>query len=324
MLSLFSKSNDPWFNIASEEYLLKNFSEDIFYLYINSPSIIVGKHQNALAEINQNFLSENNVKVVRRISGGGTVYHDAGNLNYCFIKNIPDTKNISFNYFTSQIIDALKTLGVNAEHSRKSDISVEHNKISGNAMHVFKKRVLEHGTLLYNADISKLRQALTDNTAFYKGKAVKSVRSTVANISDFIEHKTDIASFAQEIISHVNNRIPESTSYSLSNNDVLQIEKLIEEKYSTWRWNFGYSPKYTFNRDVDFISGKFHVRFTVKKGVISDSVIKNEKERFAEIEDVLNGLNHNKNEIINCFKSQNEIVFPSNVEIDEFVNCLFY
>ena len=189
MLIIQNSTTDPYFNIAVEEYLLKNFTDDCFILYQNKPSIIIGKHQNTLAEINYQYVKENNIAVVRRLSGGGTVYHDLGNLNFSFIKNSGNDKNlVDFKMYTTPIIEVLKQLGVNAEFGGHNDIQVNGFKISGNAEHIFKKRVLHHGTLLFSSDLSILNNAIKAPENRYSDKAVKSVRAVVANIKDFIIH----------------------------------------------------------------------------------------------------------------------------------------
>ncbi|GET27208.1 lipoate--protein ligase [Prolixibacter sp. NT017] len=274
MYYLVSSSNDPYFNIASEEYLLKNFTDEFFLLYINEPSIIVGKHQNTLSEINLDYVEANGIKVVRRLSGGGTVFHDSGNLNFCFIRNIAANEDISFKRFTQPIVNALATIGIEATFSGRHDLLVKSKKISGNAMHVYKKRVLSHGTLLYDSQIGKLSSALKSNPSFFQDKAVKSNRSRVANISSFLSSPPSIEEFTQQILGHIREVNPDAEAYTLSKEDLAAIENLQKEKFGTWEWNYGYSPKYVFRKD-ELLSGKpASLSLKIEKGRIKSVELK--------------------------------------------------
>ena len=189
MKIIISQKTDAYTNLATEEFLLKNFTEDIFFLYINSKSIIVGKHQNALAEINYKIISENKIPVVRRLSGGGTVFHDPGNINFCFITSGVKTELVNFERYMTPIVEFLNSLNVNAQLGGRQDILIDGSKISGNACHVFKSRVMHHGTLLFNSQLGTLTQALKNDPLKFKDKAVKSVRSKVTNIQDHLKAK---------------------------------------------------------------------------------------------------------------------------------------
>ena len=156
MICIHLKNTNPFYCLAAEEYLLKNFDDDIFMLWQSKDTVVLGKHQNALAEINYPFVRANNVTVARRISGGGTVFHDAGNVNFAFIKNVKSPAEISFKQFTQPVVEALALLGIEATSSGRNDLLIEGLKISGNAEHVFKNRVLHHGTLLFNSDLENL------------------------------------------------------------------------------------------------------------------------------------------------------------------------
>lgn len=269
MYYLVSQSNDPYFNISSEEYLLKNFTEEFFLLYINEPSIIVGKHQNTLSEINLDYVEANDIKVVRRLSGGGTVFHDSGNLNFCFIRNIAVNEDISFKRFTQPIVNALATIGIKATFSGRHDLLVNGKKISGNAMHVFKKRVLSHGTLLYTSQIGTLSRALKSNPSFFRDKSVKSNRSRVANISSFLASPPSIEEFTQQILGHIKAVNPDAKAYTFSDKDLAAVAQLQKEKFGTWEWNYGYSPKYTFRKDGVLDGKPASVNLKIEKGRIN-------------------------------------------------------
>ncbi|PTK58017.1 lipoate--protein ligase, partial [Staphylococcus nepalensis] len=185
---------DPTLNLAMEEYILKNMPNDdsYFLFYINRPSIIIGKNQNTIEEVNQPYIDEHGIDVVRRISGGGAVYHDTGNLNFSFITDDDGNSFHNFKKFTEPIVEALKSLGLDAEMSGRNDIQVGNAKISGNAMVKVKDRMFSHGTLMLNSELNEVQNALRVNPAKIKSKGIKSVRSRVANISEFLEESLDI------------------------------------------------------------------------------------------------------------------------------------
>ena len=195
MYIIDNNSDNAYFNIASEEYLLKNKKEDFFMLYINPPSIIIGKNQNTLSEINTEYVDENNIAVVRRLSGGGAVYHCHGNLNFSFIINDKEESFMDFKKFTQPIISILGNMGVEAQLSGRNDILIDDKKISGNAQFKSRGRMIHHGTLLFSSDLSKLEKSLKANPLKFKDKATKSVKSRVANICDYLENPIDIHEF---------------------------------------------------------------------------------------------------------------------------------
>lgn len=267
MLCILSPSNKPEFNLAAEEYLFRNFTDDIFFLYVNEPSVVVGKHQNALAEVNPEFIREKGIPVLRRLSGGGAVYHDLGNLNFSFHQTVPDTAKVSFKVFNEPVVEVLQSLGIPAEISGRNDILVNSYKVSGHADHVFRKRVLSHGTLLFNANRENLSLALKNNSGTFSGKAIHSVRSKVANVVDFLPSPLTLEDFIQEVIDHIIVGFIDSYLYKLTAKDCAEIEILANEKYSTWKWNFGYSPKYRFEKTCN--NSKCSVAIQVEKGKIT-------------------------------------------------------
>ena len=200
MNCILSKISDPYFNLAAEEYLLKSRDEDFFLLYRNEPSIIVGKHQNALAEINWEFASKHKIKVARRLSGGGTVYHDPGNLNFSFIRKGLEGKLVDFKKYTAPIREVLSKMGIETKFEGHNSLTLNGFKVSGNAEHVFKKRVLHHGTLLFSSSLENLEEAIRTRPDQYSDKAVKSVRAEVANICESLDKKITIEEFESGIM----------------------------------------------------------------------------------------------------------------------------
>jgi lipoate---protein ligase len=311
MLCIHLKNTDPYFCLATEEYLLKNFAEDIFMLWQSEKAVVVGKHQNLLAEINYPFVHKNNIALCRRISGGGTVFHDAGNVNFSFIKNVKSPAEISFKMFTAPVVEALAKLGIEATTSGRNDLLIDGLKISGNAEHVYKNRVLHHGTLLFNSDLKNLGQAIKVTPGKYESKAVQSNRSPVANISHFLKTPMTTAEFIQFLLdTQLEN--PENKLYSFSESDISATERLASEKFKTWEWNFGYSPKYTFRNEVVIDGKMLSIRLMVEKGVIVEAEVGG--DYLSEVQTEFNQKNllqkgHDFNEIRNVLSdSENQII----------------
>lgn len=295
MLCIHLKNTDPYFCLAAEEYLLKNFSEDIFMLWQSEKAVVVGKHQNAMAEINHRFVSENNIAVCRRISGGGTVFHDAGNVNFTYIKNVKSTAEISFKQFTEPVVKALAKLGIEATTSGRNDLLINGLKISGNAEHVYKNRVLHHGTLLFNSDLENLGQAIKVAPGKYESKAVQSNRSPVANISQFLQTPMTTGEFIQFLLDFILEN-SENSFYFLNENDIQTIEKLSAEKFKTWEWNFGYSPKYSFKNVVEIEGKILKIEMVVEKGIIVELEIEGDYFMIVESISIKNGLLQTKHD----------------------------
>ena len=281
MYCIHLKNIDPHFCLAAEEYLLKNTKDEIFMLWQSENAIVVGKHQNLLAEINYPFVLKNKIALCRRISGGGTVFHDAGNVNFTYIKNVKSPAEISFKMFTAPVVEALAWLGITATTSGRNDLLIAGLKISGNAEHVYKNRVLHHGTLLFDSDLKELGQSIKVTPGKYLGKAVQSNRSQVANISQFLKKPMKTGEFVQFLLDF-QLKNSESKLYSLSEYDITETEKLATDKFRTWEWNFGYSPKYTFNNKVEIDGKTLYIRLEVEKGVIVEAMI--EGDYFDEVE----------------------------------------
>ena len=314
MLCIHLKNTDPFFCLAAEEYLLKNFSDDIFMLWQSEKAVVVGKHQNLLAEINYPFVLENNIALCRRISGGGTVFHDAGNVNFSFIKNVKSPAEISFKQFTAPVVDALAKLGIEATTSGRNDLLIEGLKISGNAEHVYKNRVLHHGTLLFNSDLKNLGQAIKVVPGKYESKAVQSNRSLVANILQFLKAPITTEEFIQFLLD-VQLENAENSHYFLNENNIQSIEKLSTDMFRTWEWNFGYSPKYSFKNEVEIEGKTLKIEMKVERGIIVDIKIggdfftmeialqltqnlKNRKQFFEEVKKVLTPLQEEELDVL--------------------------
>ncbi len=270
MLGIISPEKDPAFNLATEEYLLKELKDDIFYLYVNEPCIVVGKHQNTLAEIDYDYILKNNIPVYRRLSGGGTVYHDTGNLNFCFITNEKEGSLIDFDKHSTPIVKALENMRLKVTVGKRHDLSINGKKITGTASHVFRQRAMHHGTLLFSADLTVLNKCLSGDYDKFHGKSVRSVKSEVTNISEQLDHPMSMEEFKKHIFDFVISYLPSIKEYRLSEIEKKEIEKLVKEKYEKWEWNYGYSPVYEIERSIKFENTIFNSHVKVEKGLITE------------------------------------------------------
>jgi lipoate---protein ligase len=268
MLILISTTVNPYFNLATEEYLFKNKRDNLIFLYRNSPSLIVGKHQNTLAEINLPFVLKYQIPVIRRLSGGGTVYHDEGNINFCFIKNGTEGHLVNFKEFTLPVVRFLKSLGIDAELGSKNELSTLGLKFSGNAEHLFKNRIMHHGTLLFNTNLDQLDESIRVNPQSYLDKAVKSNRMRVTNLLPLLTTPVTAIQFMEDLTSYFGSYFPDSQSISLSQQETESIEALVQSKYNNKDWNFGYSPSYQFSKDTLIGNTRCTIHLKAEKSII--------------------------------------------------------
>lgn len=314
---LNQSSTDPYFNLATEEYFLKNFQEDFFMLWRSQPSVVVGKHQNALAEINHEFVRENQIPVARRLSGGGTVFHDPGNVNFTFIRNVANISEVNFKVFTVPVVAALQKLGVVAYTTGRNDLLIDGKKISGNAEHVHKNRVLHHGTLLFDSKLEALKGALKVDLSRFQDKAVQSNRSEVTNISDYLSKPISVREFTGFLFGEISQSFPESRICLLTPEDVQAIQKLSTEKYQNWDWIFGYSPKYRFRNKQETEDGEIEINLFIEKGKLVEVSVSGaiQPEIGQKIAGVLIGSRHEYEEVKKRLVGLelNSIIFDGNI-----------
>jgi len=281
MKSIILQSKDPHFNLAAEDYLLHERSEDFLILSVNDPSVIIGKHQVTQREVNTRFTGEMNIPVIRRISGGGAVYHDHGNLNFAFIRQSEKGKQVDFAFYIKPVTGFLSSIGVDAVFGGKNDITVNGLKISGNAEHVFRERVLHHGTLLFDASVENMRKALKPASGKYSSRGVESNRTSVTNLKGMGEMPGTIEELSVMILSFFRETFIDLQPFSLSESEILLVSSLAETKSRGWEWNFAYGPPYTFSNEFT-VSGALHkCRFFVKDGIIWESDIEGKSEMAA-------------------------------------------
>jgi len=327
MLIILRHSTDPYFNLATEEYVLKNFEEDSFMLWRNAPSIIVGKHQNTLAEINVEYVKQHNIPVVRRLSGGGAVFHDLGNLNFTFIQKGKEETLIDFRKYTLPILEVLQKLDIEAKFEGRNDLTIDGRKFSGNAEHVWRNKVLHHGTLLFSAHMPNLTQALNADPLKFQGKAVQSVRSRVTNISEHLKSPMDVNQFATLVREHVVEKYPDANLIELSAEDHENIHNLVREKYGSWEWNFGYSPNYNFKKLIRTAkTGTIEFDLDVQNGIIQHVKIFGDYFNRLETEDIemaLTGIPHQETAIQTALKPYKIEDYFANLTLEEFLDGLF-
>ncbi|MBI4856103.1 MAG: lipoate--protein ligase [Acetobacterium woodii] len=273
MLFYYSESTDPYYNLALEEHIFSNVKmvEPFFMLWQNDNTIVIGRNQNAVREINTDFVRKMNTRVARRSTGGGAVYHDLGNLNYSFIQNCENGQKIDFTQFALPIIRALDHFGVKAVCNNRNDLIIEGRKFSGTAQTVKNGRVLHHGTLLFNSDLDFLRQALTVKGDKIESKGVKSVSSHITNIIEHLPNPIAIEQFRNCLMTSIikkNNPFP----FRLTEEDFEAIKQLRQTKYVTWDWNYGKSPRYEMQKTRDFQFGHLTISMSVLQQGIIDSI----------------------------------------------------
>jgi lipoate-protein ligase A len=319
MLLIQRYQTNPYFNIAAEEYILKHFSDDVFMLWQNEPSVIIGKHQNTLAEINHEYVEQNNIPVVRRISGGGAVFHDLGNINFTFIKTIVGEDLVDFKRFIDPIISVLKELGIDARQEGHNDIRINGLKCSGNAEHVFKNRVLHHGTILFSSDLNSLGVALHSEEDRFSGRAVKSRRSQVTNIISHLPKKISLIEFIEKVYKHQSSIDQHAILYDLTEEEKQEIQELADQKYMSWEWNYGYSPAYHYSHSNKDLTCELDVR----SGIITEAILYNTTtlEHLIQLENVLRGVKHQSEEIYNTIKAIDHV--DNQVTLKDYIDLFF-
>lgn len=270
MKILVSQTTNPYFNLACEEFLFRNIDEDVLFVYTNSDSIVIGKHQIPYKELNIKFVKENNIKICRRFSGGGTVFHDKQNLNFCFIeKNIERNLNVNFSKYTELIVSFLKTYELDVKVNSRNNILIDEKKISGNAQHININKTLHHGTLLFNSNLNFLNNSIRVDKTNYNDNSVNSVNAQVTKLSSYIKNKIEFVEFYDTFISYFTKRL-KLDKFLLSEIYLKKIHEISNTKYSTNEWIFGYSPDYSLNNSIILNNEVINFTLYVKKGIISE------------------------------------------------------
>lgn len=327
MIYIDNPSKDPYFNLALEDTILKEYfqEEPILILWQNANTIVIGRNQNTLEEINQKKVESDKVNVVRRLSGGGAVFQDEGNLCFTFILKAGKDNINNYQLFLKPIIKVLQKLGLNAEFSGKNDIQIDGKKISGNAQYLWNNRILHHGTILFDVDLSKLGQYLNVSPIKIASKAIKSVQARVTNILPLLSKKITIEEFknliAKELIASGDKQVQLPEEY------IKKAEKLANEKFRTWEWNYASSPIFTWQNKVYLENkGLVDVRLNIENGIITNAKIYGDFLGYQGteiIEEKLKGCKYIYSEIKEALKDIDVIaIFGSNFTISEIINLI--
>lgn len=264
-------TTDPSYNLAMEQYVFDCLPRDRMYfmLWQNDNAIIVGKYQNTIAEINEEAVRERGIRVVRRLSGGGAVYHDMGNLNFTFITDVGESNALDLKLFCEPVVRTLATLGVKAEVNGRNDITIDGKKFSGNSQYIRQGRVMHHGTIMFDSDLSVVSEALRVDPTKIQTKGIRSVRSRVTNVAEHLPEKVTLPEFRRILLENILKENP-GEAYPLTQDDLAAVEKLRAERYATWDWNYGFSPVCTMlrRRRVDGC-GLIEAYITVEHGKIA-------------------------------------------------------
>ncbi len=330
MKYLETYSNDPEYNLSFEEYCFRYLpldEDEYFFLWINAPSIIIGKNQNAYAEINADFVKENNLKVVRRITGGGAVYHDLENLNFSFVTKTKGNEKIDFKKYYIPIIKALNKIGVNAELSGRNDVTIDGQKCIGASQSVWQGRVLSNGCILFNVQLQELSKALNVRKEKLESKGVKSVRARVTNIKPHLDRDISVLDFKAELLKTIFELEGEKpVEYKLSPEQLEGVKKIYNERFSLKDWNYGASPKAEYSYYERFPIGSIEIFFNVKNAKIEDLKILGDffgTGDVSDIEERLNGCDYEKEALLKKLAGIDLHPYFGNIEPEHFAGMFF-
>jgi len=317
---------DPRLNLAFEEYLLRHVreTEPLLLFYINEPSVIIGRNQNTIEEIDPDYVNTHGVHVVRRLSGGGAVYHDLGNLNFSFVTQGKGDLH-QFTKFIQPVVACLRSLGVAAEIRGRSDIFVDGRKVSGNAQYATTARMFSHGTLLFDTDLSAMLRAINPRRIMIESKAVQSVRSAVGNLREMLPGNMTIDDLRAAILREIfgEGPIPE---LRLQDEEWRRIEEISASRYASWDWNYGRSPQFNVQKSGRLPIGKVDARIEVNEGVIRSIRLFGDfsgKRDVAELETGLVGTPYDRERLAAALAETDLDAYFGRMDVDAFINLIY-
>ncbi len=326
MRYLKNPNTHPHYNMAFDEFCLESLpiDEPVFFLWQNKPSVIVGFNQDVNTEVNLEYLNQQGITLARRVTGGGAVYHDFGNLNYTIVGRSEDLER-DYPEYASLMMKALQALGVPATISGRNDILVEGKKISGFAKRVCKNRLMVHGTLMFNVDVDVLTHVLNPSNSKLQSKGIASVRSRVANLSDYLPELPDIQTFKNRLEEILSNHYADA-EYQLSEEDLAHIQRLADEKFSTWEWNYGRSPKATLVHSARLACGTVEIHLTLAENRIASCRFGGDflgNLPASDVETALVGIPYDINEIRKCLSKIEISHYFDRVSVENLIEMIF-
>jgi len=317
--------DNPCFNHGVEEYFLHNSQEDIFILWINKPTILIGRNQNAFAEINQHFVKKHNIEVVRRLSGGGAIYNDENIIQFTFItKRNQGSIKESFTTFVTPIIEALQSLGIDARFSGRNDIVINDKKVSGNAQYYTKDKILHHGSILFDGDLSVLSRALNPRKIKFIDKTVSSVRSRVANIKEFLLEPMDVYEFKSYLENYICKTYKIEDKYELTSDDIQAIKEIADNRYNSKEWNFGKNERYSIKHEVKFPDcGVIEYNLNIENNIITNLSLFGDYfsyKNIQSIEELFIGINYDRESIEKVLEPYDLSDYIKNLEKKDFIS----
>ena len=327
MKYIVNNSHNPAYNVALEAYAFRELlaEDELFILWINEPTIVIGKHQNAIEEINKTYTDEHGIHVVRRLSGGGAVYHDLNNLNYTIISNKSQEGAFDFKTFSQPVIETLADLGVTATFTGRNDLEIDGKKFCGNAQAYYKGRMMHHGCLLFDVDMTVLGNALQVSKDKIESKGVKSVRARVTNILDELPEKMTVEAFSNQLLNKMKESYPDMTEYVFSDDDLKNIQALADQQFGTWDWTYGEAPEYTIKRSVRYPAGKITTYANVEKSVIKGMKLHGDFfgiKDVADIEQALIGLRYEYPDVLAKLQTIDTTQYFTNITPQEIAKAI--
>ncbi len=324
MLYIETDSTNANFNFALEKYLMDEYdaADSYFLFWRTQPTLMIGKFQNTYREINTAFAREHKINIVRRITGGGTIYTDLNGWQFSFIEKNPAKQEIDFDRFTQPVMDALASIGVTAYRSGGNDLLIDGKKISGNAQFKSTAVNLHHGSLLFNTDLTRLVRALTVDDEKLISKGIKSVKERVANIASYIDRPISSEAFRDLMLAHITKDMQKA---ALTPADIEKVNQIKADQFDTWEWNFGQNPKFNLSKEKRFIGGRLMVCADVEQDVIQDISFYGdffEKKNIAQLKKGLIGLRYEKTDIANALKENGADDYIYQITADEILGLI--